>query len=204
MHRSSAGADPSLESPKYIAWRDAAWQRCLEHDATTTHVSVWHDAGYRCYTTPPSCSLTVDPPIGFVRTWTQPPQPPSSPSGCADGSDEIVWLVGKIVGCSGTWTTPGISNAEALCSADWHICEGTDEVTTHGLTDCTSLVFGALHNSEMYLSQESSNGHWVCANDEPGNVGSNDLWGCADVAEAYTKRVRVALSMPTLAFKTPP
>ena len=59
----------SLESLEYLTWRDTAWQRCLVHDATTTHVTAWNDAGYRCYRAPPVCSLTADQ---RAQTWTPP------------------------------------------------------------------------------------------------------------------------------------
>ena len=44
-----------------------AWQRCLAHDATTTHVTAWNNAGYRCYRAPPVCKLSADP---NAQTWT--------------------------------------------------------------------------------------------------------------------------------------
>ena len=54
------------ESPQYRAWLELAWERCLQRDATTTHVSVWVDAGYRCYRAPPHCRLGHN----SVTSWT--------------------------------------------------------------------------------------------------------------------------------------
>ena len=33
-----------------MGWLQAAWAKCLAKDANTKFVSVWFDAGYRCYT----------------------------------------------------------------------------------------------------------------------------------------------------------
>ena len=51
-----------------------AWQRCLAHDARTTHVTVWFDAGFRCYRAPPVCSLAAT----FAQTWTPLLPPPAN------------------------------------------------------------------------------------------------------------------------------
>ena len=46
---SSGGTDASWSSDRYMGWVDLAVQKCLERDPTTAFVSVWYDAGYRCY-----------------------------------------------------------------------------------------------------------------------------------------------------------
>ena len=62
------GADPTLSSDKYKGWLDKAWEECK--DAKGKYVSVWHDAGARCYsgTCTPNNSRNV-------KTWKEePPQ----------------------------------------------------------------------------------------------------------------------------------
>ncbi|CAK9031622.1 unnamed protein product, partial [Durusdinium trenchii] len=72
-----------FNTPEYKAWVQAAWGKCLEKDAGTKYVSVWKDAGYRCYTAA-TCGAT-DGASSFTRSWApapcgtltvaQPPQP---------------------------------------------------------------------------------------------------------------------------------
>ena len=38
-----------FHSPEYRVWVETAWAKCLAKDAGTNSVSVWIDAGYRCY-----------------------------------------------------------------------------------------------------------------------------------------------------------
>ena len=46
---SSVGTDNTLSTDKYMGWVESAWQKCLSKDPQTEFVSVWWDAGYRCY-----------------------------------------------------------------------------------------------------------------------------------------------------------
>mmetsp|Transcript_103513 Transcript_103513/g.246470 ORF Transcript_103513/g.246470 Transcript_103513/m.246470 type:complete len:1452 (+) Transcript_103513:596-4951(+) len=53
-------------SPEYSSWLSLAWRRCQTRDRDTAFVSVWTDAGYRCYKSA-SCSVRAD---GRVRSWS--------------------------------------------------------------------------------------------------------------------------------------
>eukprot|EP00438_Fugacium_kawagutii_P022965 Skav236007 [mRNA] locus=scaffold1815:63872:64576:- [translate_table: standard] len=44
-----------FDTKKYKEWIQLAWAKCLQKNANTKYVSVWKDAGYRCYTDA-SCS----------------------------------------------------------------------------------------------------------------------------------------------------
>ena len=46
---SSVGTDNTLSTDKYMGWVALAVGKCLEKDPATKYVSVWYDAGYRCY-----------------------------------------------------------------------------------------------------------------------------------------------------------
>ena len=87
--------------------------------------------------------------------------------------------MGAIVGCDGAWSTPGMSNGGSLCGTGWHLCVTNDEVSAKGLSDCGA---SSLPTASFYATDESSAGGWNCNNDEPGNTGSNDIWGCGDQA----------------------
>lgn len=54
-------------TPEYKGWVEAAWKKCLEKDAATTHVSVWHEAWFRCYRTTTDTITTIDG--SNVHTW---------------------------------------------------------------------------------------------------------------------------------------
>eukprot|EP00438_Fugacium_kawagutii_P006129 Skav215475 [mRNA] locus=scaffold4792:36423:44966:+ [translate_table: standard] len=43
------GINKGLNTAEYKGWVKAAWMKCFEIDAATTHVSVWINAGFRCY-----------------------------------------------------------------------------------------------------------------------------------------------------------
>ena len=79
----SSGGTKGFDSEVYQGWVQKAWSKCLAKDANTKFVSVWIDAGYRCYTSA-SCTRThVDHP---TKSWT--PLVPMSAVGqgfCADG-----------------------------------------------------------------------------------------------------------------------
>mmetsp|Transcript_50301 Transcript_50301/g.90281 ORF Transcript_50301/g.90281 Transcript_50301/m.90281 type:complete len:1521 (-) Transcript_50301:90-4652(-) len=46
---SSSGGQKDFATVEYREWVAQAWKRCLAKDALTEYVSVWVDAGYRCY-----------------------------------------------------------------------------------------------------------------------------------------------------------
>jgi len=48
---SSSGGEKGFNTPEYAAWRTRAWELCMNRNAEVHYVSVWVDAGYRCYTT---------------------------------------------------------------------------------------------------------------------------------------------------------
>ncbi|CAE7649030.1 typA [Symbiodinium pilosum] len=55
-----------FSTPEYATWLSAAWRKCKRRDPDTSFVSVWTDAGYRCYKTA-SCGVKAD---GATRSWT--------------------------------------------------------------------------------------------------------------------------------------
>ena len=77
---SSGGTDTSLGSERYMGWVELAVQKCLEMDAATEYVSVWYDAGYRCYKYG-GCSANGN---SLTYTWgvgdADPPSPPAAPA----------------------------------------------------------------------------------------------------------------------------
>ena len=74
-----AGADPAfvvgrVQCPRTGDVFDVTplWNACgwaPQNGATTTHVTAWNNAGYRCYRAPPVCKLSADP---NAQTWTPP------------------------------------------------------------------------------------------------------------------------------------
>ena len=86
---SSGGEDWACSSAKYDAWVQKAWTECKKQAAATTYVSVFGDAGYRCYSGTcgskaevrySSCGGSVTPGVCSSKTWTVAPtvaaQPP--------------------------------------------------------------------------------------------------------------------------------
>ena len=55
-----------FNTKRYKNWMQAAWTRCLKKDKDTTFVSVWKDAGFRCYKGD-ACKSTGK---GSVKSWT--------------------------------------------------------------------------------------------------------------------------------------
>ncbi|CAK9048391.1 unnamed protein product [Durusdinium trenchii] len=49
LGRTSVGVK-GFDTPEYEAWVQEAWAKCVAKDAGAKYVSVWTDAGYRCYT----------------------------------------------------------------------------------------------------------------------------------------------------------
>lgn len=58
-----AGADRSLSTDKYMGWVKKAWDQCKK--AEGNYVSVWHDAGAKCYKT---CTPSNK---GTAKIWTE-------------------------------------------------------------------------------------------------------------------------------------
>ena len=46
----SSVGQQAVGSDIYLGWVGEAWQNCLTKNPDTIYVSVWDDAGYRCYT----------------------------------------------------------------------------------------------------------------------------------------------------------
>jgi hypothetical protein len=101
------------------------------------------------------------------RVWTN---QTTQSTACADGTDDVVFVAGAIVGCDTSWTTPGISSGDAACGSGWWVCPGWNDAQSLGLT--TSLCSNSPAAGDFYASKQSSNGGWSCAS------GTNDLWGC--------------------------
>ena len=142
----------------------------------------------------PSPSPTISPAPTSVPNPEPTPQPspvptaepsplPSQALGCANGQNAVPFTTDKVVGCDGEWSTPGISNGEALCNTiqGWHLCATGAEAQSLGLNDCVSdTVAGTLPSNTFYATAESSNGDGKCTNDGAVNTGKNDLWGCGN------------------------
>merc|ERR1719235_2463488 len=61
----SSGGKKDFSTPEYKAWVDKAWKLCMQKNAQVKFVSVWTDAGYRCYTSS-ICSANGD---SDTKTW---------------------------------------------------------------------------------------------------------------------------------------
>lgn len=64
---SSSGGQKGFDTPEYASWRDRAWELCTNRNAEVHYVSVWRDAGYRCYTTT-NCQPNGD---GNTKSWSR-------------------------------------------------------------------------------------------------------------------------------------
>eukprot|EP00927_Polykrikos_kofoidii_P022478 TRINITY_DN20961_c0_g2_i1.p1 TRINITY_DN20961_c0_g2~~TRINITY_DN20961_c0_g2_i1.p1 ORF type:complete len:1156 (-),score=142.24 TRINITY_DN20961_c0_g2_i1:140-3583(-) len=53
---------------------------------------------------------------------------------CADGTDDVVFLEARVVGCDAKWSQPGLLNAESACASGYHICRTDAEAKQIGLT----------------------------------------------------------------------
>ena len=62
---SSSVGEKGFDTDKFASWKERAWTLCREKNPATKFISVWKDAGYRCYT---SSTCT---PSGHtnVQTW---------------------------------------------------------------------------------------------------------------------------------------
>merc|ERR1712179_844077 len=47
---SSSGGEKDFSTSEYMAWCEEALELCIRINPMVTFVSVWTDAGYRCYT----------------------------------------------------------------------------------------------------------------------------------------------------------
>eukprot|EP00961_Rhodomonas_salina_P054251 728604-Rhodomonas_salina.3 len=102
-----------------------------------------------------------------------------TPNGCADGTVDHVFATDEVVGCDGVWFTGGASNGAALCSEGWYMCPTVQHLIDAGVSNGDCYCPAALSGKDrFYASLESSDGSGDCTNDEPGNTGLNDLWGC--------------------------
>jgi len=101
------------------------------------------------------------------RVWTN---STTQSTACADGTDDVVFVAGAIVGCDTSWTTPGISSGDAACGSGWWVCPSQGDASNLGLTQ--SLCSNSAAAGDFYSSKQSSNGGWSCGS------GTNDLWGC--------------------------
>ena len=92
-------------------------------------------------------------------------------SGCADGSDDHVFVEGQVVGCDGSWATPGIASGAGLCADGWSVCSSQKAVASKGVTAnmCDGCADGILPN-KFYATLA---GDSDCADDLEA-----DVWGC--------------------------
>jgi hypothetical protein len=90
---------------------------------------------------------------------------------CSDGSDDVTFVAGAVVGCDTSWEDGGIVNAKLACGTGYSICPDNTYAEALGLTyDVCANVPDA---GNFYASYETSGGNWDCNTN-----GSNDLWGC--------------------------
>jgi hypothetical protein len=113
------------------------------------------------------------------RYWTldAPPPPPAGAGGVCPQDPNPVIFNDNVYGCDGVWTDGGVvAGALTVCPLGWVACATNEAAEALGLTStqCHTLP----EEGSLYVSEESSSGGWNCNNDEPGNSGGNDLWGC--------------------------
>ncbi len=89
--------------------------------------------------------------------------------GCASGTRAALLDTVRIAGCSGSWTTPGLTNAKALCSPGWHICADGADAARNGLAD----QCGTVPSGMLFATLQGSSSADVCD-----GGGNNDIFGC--------------------------
>lgn len=101
--------------------------------------------------------------------------------GCADSTREG-FVDGNtfpnIAGCSGTWSNPGLTNANYLCASGWHICNGASDVSSRlpfGKT-CADAWSGS--EKRFFATYQSSGGFGYC-----NTPGTNDIFGCGNYGD---------------------
>eukprot|EP00929_Paragymnodinium_shiwhaense_P076007 TRINITY_DN38979_c0_g1_i1.p1 TRINITY_DN38979_c0_g1~~TRINITY_DN38979_c0_g1_i1.p1 ORF type:complete len:3665 (+),score=707.60 TRINITY_DN38979_c0_g1_i1:144-11138(+) len=87
---------------------------------------------------------------------------------CADGSDEVVFAPGKVVGCDFAWQTPGMDSADKACAAGFEIC--ADEATA-GQQGLTRLACEDLPGLGAFYAVKQ------------GSAGADEIWGCGKDGE---------------------
>ncbi|KAK3278345.1 hypothetical protein CYMTET_13712 [Cymbomonas tetramitiformis] len=112
-------------------------------------------------------------PTTITPTTTTPTSAPSLGSGCADGSEDVIFVSGEVVGCRGQWTSPGIANGGVLCGAGWGACESASVVEGKGVTSGLCNCGAGMSGTVFYATLQSSNGWHSCE-----DSGTNDIWGC--------------------------
>jgi len=155
----TVGSDTTFATDKYLAWKDLAAEKCLEKDGLTDYVSVWFDAGYRCYKGGCTSGATAN---GHSLTFTYklvpypPTPPPPAPS------------------------TPPCP-ATAVLSAASMSCEGSAQGANLGAFNygdtydqCTDLAVRAGCTTFMFSSSYPVWGCRCC--DDPSAAGAHALW----------------------------
>jgi hypothetical protein len=163
---------------------------------------------------------TCDPIIGCTSTLDPACDGDANASGCSDGTREgflIGSAYGLIAGCSGGWDVPGIHHAVGacenssgndsdnpngvgcnvadLCSEDWHVCLGKNDVQAHNPDGCEGIMDGA-KGGQFFLARTSSTGAFNCAPDTIGSPDSvNDLFGCGDLGCPATESTCAPLQL---------
>lgn len=101
--------------------------------------------------------------------------------GCSDGTREG-FLDGtafpNIAGCSGTWLSPGLSNAAYLCAYGWHIATGAADVAAHMPSGKTCWDAWSGSEKRFFATLQSSNGNGYC-----NTFGTNDIFGCGNYGD---------------------
>eukprot|EP00928_Gymnodinium_smaydae_P043472 TRINITY_DN29112_c0_g3_i1.p1 TRINITY_DN29112_c0_g3~~TRINITY_DN29112_c0_g3_i1.p1 ORF type:complete len:2840 (-),score=470.85 TRINITY_DN29112_c0_g3_i1:83-7426(-) len=82
---------------------------------------------------------------------------------CADGTDDVRFVPGKVVGCDASWIDPGVKKGESACSPGFRVCSSGEAAENLGLTRaaCETLppagTFYATRQAEEIV---------------------DDIWGC--------------------------
>jgi len=94
---------------------------------------------------------------------------------CADGTDDVIFSAGKVVGCDGDFAG-GIQKGQSLCAAGWKVCKSGDEVSSNGVDAAKCKSCDTMASSTFYATSQSGPGNNIC--NPADETGKNDLWGC--------------------------
>eukprot|EP01083_Nonionella_stella_P218978 784795_1 len=169
----------------------------MQLSAGTYHIQVmaWNDGGdYQVdidCAEPPSHTPTESPskmptrsPLPDNRTYSPSQKPSYRPSngGCFNTEAEFQKEVipHRIYACSGIIKGGGFygTDAQALCTDDYHVCDSAIEAKSLGLTAaiCNNVAGGS--ESKFFGTKESSKDFYECTSDYPLSSGFNNAWGC--------------------------
>jgi len=146
----SKGGKKEFDTSEYKSWVTEAWSRCLKKDAQVKFVSVWTDAGYRCYR-----DATCTPNgAGNTKSWRMKAGPRLvliPIGGAGGGSDCAAACIWDDSFCVNKYGQCGIleSQVEAICGA-WNDCAGV----------VCKTGYGGYCLARRTMSQKSTHGMW--------------------------------------------